>query len=111
YSDAGVTDGAATGFAYDYQQLDLFSFTLNSTTTYTFTDQKTGAHFDGTLSGTISQVEFLRDNESASNPSNGQDFKFNTLQITTSVPEPTALALGGLGCGLLLWGRRQKVTR
>lgn len=83
YSDAGVTAGTATGFAYDYLITDSFAFTLTSTTTYTFTNLSNGAGFSGTLSGAaLSQVTFFRENGN-SPPSNGQDFKFNTLIITT----------------------------
>lgn len=109
YTDAGVTDGTATGFAYDFQQLDSFAFTLTSPTTYTFTDLSTSESIDGTLAGTISEVEFLRANESGSNPGNGQDFKFNTLEIT-SVPEPATVAMAALGGGILLALRRRGIS-
>jgi alpha-glucosidase len=89
YSDAGVANGIATGFAYDYQKLDSFAFVLNSPTNYTFTDLTTGASFSGTLSGVpITQVTFFRANGNAT-PSNGQDFKFNTLVITSPSSPPT----------------------
>ncbi|HEX4266022.1 MAG TPA: PEP-CTERM sorting domain-containing protein [Verrucomicrobiae bacterium] len=109
YTDAGVTGGVATGFAYDFQHLDSYSLTLTSATTYTFTDVTTSQSINGTLAGTVSQVELLRANDSASAPSNGQDFKFNNLQIT-EVPEPTSLALVGVGAGLLFLMRRRPVV-
>ncbi|HTJ00097.1 MAG TPA: TIM-barrel domain-containing protein, partial [Dongiaceae bacterium] len=82
FADAVTSGGTATGFAYDYQQLDAFAFTLATPTNYSFTDLSTGAHFDGTIAGTgIAQAVFFRANGDAT-PSNGQDFKFNTLTIT-----------------------------
>jgi alpha-glucosidase len=82
-TDAAGTH-AATGFAYDFGQLDSFQFTLNTPTSYTFSDLATANSISGTLSGAaISQVAFVRAN-GASAPSNGQDFKFNTLAITTA---------------------------
>lgn len=82
YSDAGG-DGVATGFAYDYNQLDAFAFTLNSASSYTFTDLATGASFSGSLSGApIARVNFFRGN-GAGAQSGGQDFKFNRLTILT----------------------------
>ncbi|MBN2163155.1 MAG: hypothetical protein JXR25_02695 [Pontiellaceae bacterium] len=83
YTDAVVTDGTASGFAYDYAQLDSFAFTLNSATNYTFTDLSTGASISGTISGSISQVRFLRENRSSTPLSGGQDFKFTSLAITS----------------------------
>ena len=83
YSDATVTDGSASGFAYDYTQLDSFAFSLTSSTNYTFYDLSTGASINGTISGTISQVRFLRENQSSSALSGGQDFKFTSLLITS----------------------------
>lgn len=81
YIDATGTH-TATGFAYNYAQLNSFQFTLNSATTFTFTDLTTGSSVSGTLSGAaISQVAFVRANGPAI-PSNGQDFKFNTLAVT-----------------------------
>jgi alpha-glucosidase len=82
YTDAGITNGTASGFAFDYQLLDSFAFTLVDSTHYTFSDLSTGASISGMVSGAVSQVEFLRANQSATPPSNGQDFKFNTLAIT-----------------------------
>ncbi|HTI98764.1 MAG TPA: immunoglobulin domain-containing protein [Dongiaceae bacterium] len=87
YTDANGT-GVATGFAYDYSQVDAFAFTLTSATTYTFTDLATGASFSGTLSGApITQVTFLRANGDSS-PGNGQDFKFTGLTILSPNGNP-----------------------
>jgi hypothetical protein len=84
YSDASTVNGTASGFGYDFEKLDSFEFTLDSATTYTFTDITTSNSFSGTLSGAaISQVAFVRAN-GTSQPSNGQDFRFNTLIITSS---------------------------
>jgi len=80
YTDATGTH-IASGFAYNYTQLNNFQFTLNSPTTYTFNDLATGSSGSGTLSGAaISQVAFVRANGPAV-PSNGQDFEFNTLAV------------------------------
>jgi hypothetical protein len=106
YTDAGVTGGTATGFAYDFQSMDSFAFTLTSPTAYTFSDLSTGASINGTVDGTISQVEFLRANESSASLPDGQDFKFNSLEIT-SVPEPTSAAIAGLA-GCILWAIRRR---
>ncbi|HEU5123945.1 MAG TPA: TIM-barrel domain-containing protein, partial [Verrucomicrobiae bacterium] len=91
----------AAGFAYHYQQLDRFQFTLNSATTYTFTDLATSASFNGTLSGAaISQVAFVRANGPAA-PSNGQDFRFNTLTVTAPLEfDGSSLAYEGFSYGL-----------
>lgn len=102
YTDAGVIGGVATGFSYDFSHMDSFSFALTSATTYTFSDLSTGASFSGTVSDTISQVEFLRVNQSASAPSDGQDFKFNSLTIT-EVPEPSSLAIVLVGAGVFVF--------
>jgi hypothetical protein len=109
YTDSSVTGGVATGFAYDFQHLDSYSLTLTSSTTYTFTDVTTSQSINGTLAGTVNQVEFLRANDSASAPSNGQDFKFNNLEIT-EVPEPTTFALVGVGASVLFLMRRRSVA-
>lgn len=83
YSDAGVNSGTAAGFAYDYLQMDSFAFTLTSPTTYIFTDVTKGTNLTGTLSGvSIAQVTFFRGNGNVT-PVNGQDFKFNSLNITS----------------------------
>lgn len=93
YTDALVTNGASTGFAYDYQQMDSFAFTLTSPTTYTFADLSTGAGFAGTLAGSaIAQVTFFRANGDTT-PGNGQDFKFNTLTITAPAQAPGGSSL------------------
>ena len=82
YSDAGVTDGAATNFWYHFGQLDGYAFTLTSATTYRFTDLASGANLTGTLSGApITQVAFVRTNGLLTYSGGGQDFKFNGLTI------------------------------
>ncbi|HEY1790519.1 MAG TPA: hypothetical protein VGJ73_20395 [Verrucomicrobiae bacterium] len=92
YTDATGTH-MATGFAYDYNKTDTFIFTLNSSTSYTFTDISTGTNFNGTLSGlAISQVNFLRANGSSGTTSGGNDFKFNGLAIYAPTNLPVALA-------------------
>ncbi|GAA5480857.1 hypothetical protein [Haloferula sargassicola] len=89
YIDAGGTH-SAPGFAYHYQQLDSFQFTLDSPTTFTFTDLTTGSSVNGVLSGApVSKVAFVRANGAVA-PGNGQDFKFNGLVVYT----PTALSSG-----------------
>lgn len=91
YADASVTNGTAAGFAYDFNKADAFTFTLKSPTTYTFTDNTTGASTNGTLSGgAISQVTFRRQNGTPA-PSSGDDFKFNSLIVF--VPQRTTLTL------------------
>lgn len=86
YSDATTNDGSAVNFQYAYQQFETFTFTLNSPTAYTFTDNSTGASFTGTISNSqIAQVAFIRFN-GAHAPGNGQDFQFDQLQITSSSP-------------------------
>jgi alpha-glucosidase len=99
YTDSTVTGGTATGFKYDFTEMDSFAFTLTSPTAYTFSDLSTGASINGTVDGTISQVEFLRTNQSGSNPSNGQDFDFNTLVITSPAQATglSSLAYEGFG--------------
>lgn len=97
YSDANGA-GTATGFAYNYSQLDNYAFTLNSPTSYTFTDLATASSITGTVSGTIDQVQIFRDNL-AGDPNTGggggTDYRFNNLQVV--VPEPSVLALGCIG--------------
>jgi hypothetical protein len=93
YADASTNNGAAVNFRYDYQEFDSFMFTLNSATTYTFTDNTTGASLSGSLSGApIAGVAFVRNN---GNPptSGGQDFQFDTLMITS----PGVLSLQRMG--------------
>jgi len=82
YTDAATTNGAAVNFRYDYQQFDSFTFTLNSPTTYTFTDNTTGATVSGVISGSIAQVSFVRGSTGATG--NGQDFQFDDLMVTTA---------------------------
>jgi hypothetical protein len=84
YTDATVTDGAAVGFSYNYQQFQSFTFTLNSSTTYTFTDNSTGHSFTGTIAGTIAQVAFFRGSQGST--SGGDDFQFDELQIISAAP-------------------------
>ena len=84
YTDATITNGVAVGFSYNYQQFCSFTFTLNTPTTYTFTDNTTGHTFTGVISGSIAQTAFFRGNLSA--PGNGQDFQFDVLQIVSASP-------------------------
>jgi hypothetical protein len=89
-------DHVATGFAYNYGQLNRFMFVLNTGAAYTFTDLSTGASVSGTLSGAaISQVTFLRANGSSATINNGNDFNFNGLVIYTPTNLPVALAGDG----------------
>ncbi len=86
YSDATTNDGTAVNFQYAYQHFESFTFTLNSPTTYTFTDNSTGASFTGTIvSSSIAQAAFIRIN-GADSPGNGQDFQFDQLKIASSTP-------------------------
>jgi hypothetical protein len=88
YTDAAGT-GTATGFAFDSESADLFAFTLNSSTSYTFYDITDGRSFSGTLSGgPIQQVTFVRANGTAVSESSGQDFKFNALTIVAPSGNP-----------------------
>jgi hypothetical protein len=88
YTDASTTSGTAVNFHYDYQQFDSFTFTLNSATSYTFTDNTSGASISGIISGgPIAQVAFIRAN-GADAPGNGQDFQFDAMQITTTAGPP-----------------------
>lgn len=86
YSDATTSQGVATNFQYAYQQFVTFKFTLNSATTYTFTDLGTGASFTGTIANTpIAQAAFIRGNDNGS-PGNGQDYQFDQLTIISAAP-------------------------
>jgi hypothetical protein len=86
YSDATTNTGVATNFQYAYQTFETFTFTLNTPTTYTFTDNSTGGSFTGTISNAaIAQVAFIRGNGSHA-PGNGQDFQFDRLKVTSSAP-------------------------
>ncbi|HEX7655264.1 MAG TPA: hypothetical protein VF607_17270, partial [Verrucomicrobiae bacterium] len=109
YSDGVTTNGTAIGFAFDYLQLDRLTFTLTSPTNYLFTDWATGQSFTGRLAGTgIRQITLFRANGNAA-PSNGQDLKFNGLQITGGnglayegfayPPGGVASQTGGVGWG------------
>lgn len=87
FTDATGT-GTATNFTYNFSAFSTLTFTLNSSTTYTFKDVTTGASFNGTLSGApITQVTFFRANGS-NPPSDGQNFDFNALTITTLGSKP-----------------------
>jgi len=88
YTDASTTSGMAVNFHYDYQNFDSFTFTLNSATSYTFTDITSGGSVSGIISGgPIAQVAFIRANGTEA-PGNGQDFQFDALQITTTAGPP-----------------------
>ncbi|HEY4414915.1 MAG TPA: PEP-CTERM sorting domain-containing protein [Verrucomicrobiae bacterium] len=110
YLDANGA-GTATGFAYDFNKMDSFAFTLNSLTSYTFSDLTTGNSLTGILSGiAIAQVQVFRANlagDPATGGGGGTDFLFNNLSLTT-VPEPSSVALAGIsGVGMLLALRRR----
>ncbi|HEX7655262.1 MAG TPA: immunoglobulin domain-containing protein, partial [Verrucomicrobiae bacterium] len=88
YQDANGP-GTATGFAYDYGQLDAFAFTLTSANTYTFYDLTTGVNFSGILAGgPIAEVAFVRTNGSTGGQSGGQDFKFTGLTVVSTNGNP-----------------------
>jgi hypothetical protein len=92
YSDATTNHGTAVNFQYAYQQFESFTFSLNSPTTYTFTDISTGASFTGTISGSqIAQVAFYRGNSSSGTSSGGNDFQFDVLQILSATPPTFAV--------------------
>lgn len=85
YTDATTNNGVAVNFHYDYQSFDSFTFTLNGSTNYLFSDNTTGASFSGAIAvGPITQVAFIRGNGQET-PGNGQDFQFDDLQITAPV--------------------------
>jgi hypothetical protein len=86
YTDAITTNGTAVNFQYQYQTFVSFTFTLNSSTTYNFTDNTTGHSFTGVISGVpIAQVAFFRGNGTTPG-SGGQDLQFDTLQIVSAAP-------------------------
>ena len=87
YSDATTNGGAAVNFQYAYQHFETFTFTLNSPTSYTFTDNSTGASFTGTIANSpIAQVAFSRGNSSSGTSGGGDDFQFDVLQILSATP-------------------------
>ncbi|HTL71934.1 MAG TPA: Ig-like domain-containing protein [bacterium] len=86
YSDGATAQGVATNFSYAYQQFVTYKFTLNSATTYTFTDLGSGASFTGTIANTpIAQAAFMRRNAGTA-PGNGQDYQFDQLTIISAAP-------------------------
>lgn len=92
YTDAAGNHTAA-GFAYNYGQLNNFTFTLNTGTNYTFTDNSTGASITGILSGAaISRMTFWRANGSSATANNGNDLNFNGLVVCAPTNLPVALA-------------------
>ncbi|GAA5124489.1 hypothetical protein GCM10023212_24450 [Luteolibacter yonseiensis] len=96
YTDA-IGTHPAPGFAYHFGQLDSFRFSLDSATTFTFTDITTARSVSGTLSGAaVSQVAFVRTN-GATVPGNGQDFRFTGLVVHTPTTLPVALAKSPTG--------------
>ncbi|HEY4414917.1 MAG TPA: hypothetical protein VGO57_04415 [Verrucomicrobiae bacterium] len=91
YFDATGTH-TATDFAYDFNQMDRFAFTLNTVTNYTFFDSTTGASFSGTLSSpAIAQVAFVRANGSSGTISDGNDYLFNGLVVYVPTQLPVRL--------------------
>jgi len=88
FTDAGTTDGVATGFGYNFQQFNSYSFKLTSPTTYLFRNLTTGASFTGTVSGSIARVAFYRGNGTTTS-GGGQDFQFDMLQL---VSDPVTFA-------------------
>lgn len=109
YFDANGA-GTATGFDYHFNELNGYEFVLNSATSYTFIDLYNSAMIVGTISGTIDQVQYFRENPSSyTGGQGGTDFRFYDMQIST-VPEPASIAIAGLG-GLGLWwlARRRSV--
>jgi len=92
YSDASTASGTATGFAYNFQSFNNYSFKLTTATTYLFRNLTTGASLTGTIAGTIDRVAFVRANGGNAGP-NGQDHQFDNLVIvsdpvTFSAPTP-----------------------
>ncbi len=87
YSDATTSAGTAVNFQYAYQQFESFTFALNSPTTYTFTDNSTGASFTGIIANApIAQVAFFRGNGSSGTGGGGNDFQFDGLQVLSATP-------------------------
>jgi len=110
YSDAGMdvtlADGASNGNIHDYQNVVGYAGLIGSGGTFT-PDSTGGATFAGTyggLDGNGTWSLFLAD-LSAGNQSTLASW---SLDITT-VPEPTALAIGALGV-LVLAGVRKKIA-
>ncbi len=92
YTDA-AGEHTATGFAYNYSQLNDFTFKLNNATGYTFTDNSTGASISGTIVGAaISQITFLRANGASGTINNGNDFNFTGPVIYVPTQFPVSLA-------------------
>jgi hypothetical protein len=93
YSDATTEKGSAVGFDYHYMNFCSFTFTLNSATTYTFSDNTTGYSFTGVLSGApITRVAIVRANGNGANTFvNGGNFQVAQLMIESSAP-PTFIA-------------------
>lgn len=86
YSDANTVAGAAVNFPYAYQSFQTFKFTLNSATTYTFTDVSTGGSFTGTIANTpIAKFQLTRCNGSSA-PSSGEDFQFDGFVLVSAAP-------------------------
>lgn len=86
YTDANG-EGAAIGFGYNFQRFVRLEFNLNTATTYTFTSYTNGvmeATFNGTITeAPVTQVTFVRGNGAPPAPGNGQDFKFDSLMLTS----------------------------
>jgi len=87
YADATTNNGVRGIQFTNYQQFCTFTFTLNSATTYTFTDNTTGTVFSGVISGApIAQVGLCGAMGSPTAPANGQDFQIDMLKIVSSAP-------------------------
>jgi hypothetical protein len=84
--------------------------TLTSATTYSLTMTPlngAGAYsHNGTLAGPITWVDYREWDTASSGPSDGAN-NFGISYMTISVPEPSGLALIGLGVGGLLFLRRR----